>query len=354
MSEARTRFYLGSYTATSGGRGEGVSVFERQSRDGQWKLIQVAPVDDPSFLTLTEGEVHVVSETAAGRVVSFTNSAGELVPASIAASGGSAPCHVVVDPASGSLVVANYTAGTVAVLSADALDPARVARVLPLPAGTGPHVERQEAPHAHSATPTPWGTLLVADLGTDRLFEVAVDPITLEPSFVGAHALPAGSGPRHLAWLGEQLVVAGELDGCLHVLSHSAEGFTLDYSVLACDPSVEAGTGETLLSHIEVQGGRVYVAVRGRDTLAVLAGSEPDGGTDTATDTATAGRLALVAEVPCGGRWPRHFAIDAGEMLVANQLSDTVAVLPIDPATGVPGAPTALIATGSPACIAFA
>jgi 6-phosphogluconolactonase len=339
------RFYLGCYTASSGGHGEGVTVFERPSADQAWTAIEVAPVDDPSFIALTEGELHATSETAAGRLVSFTIAGGDLVPASIAASGGMAPCHVVLDPSSGALVVTNYMAGTFAILSADALDRARVARVLPLPPGGGPVADRQEGPHAHSSTPTPWGTVLVSDLGTDHVYEVRVDPTTLEPTFVAAHTLPAGTGPRHFAWLGEQLLVAGELDGRIHVLSRSGDVFTLDQSVSVVDPTLtpSPGSGEVYLSHVEAHAGRVYAAIRGRDTIAVLEPRVTDGRT----------RLALVAEVPCGGRWPRHFAIAGAELYVANQLSDTISILPLDPATGVPGAATALIETGSPACIVF-
>ncbi|AMM19134.1 hypothetical protein AX769_02030 [Frondihabitans sp. PAMC 28766] len=340
---AAQRFYLGCYTASSGGNGGGVSVFERASAGEPWKAIQVAPVDDPSFIALTEGELHATSETTAGRLVSFTVSAGELQPASIAASGGTAPCHVVLDPASGSLVVTNYTAGTFAALSADALDPARVARVLPLPAGHGVVADRQEAPHAHSSTPTPWGTLLVSDLGTDRLYEVRIDSTTLEPSFVAAHAMPAGSGPRHFAWLGDRLLVTGELDGNVHVLDRVGDGFVVAQSVHGYDPTQSHGTGEVLLSHIAVYEGRVYVAVRGRDTISVLA--EAGGTVD--------GPLALVAEVPCGGRWPRHFAFDGSQIYVANQLGDTVTILPLDAVTGIPGPVSSSIPTGSPSCVLF-
>lgn len=342
------RLYLGCYTASSGGRGTGVSVLGRDSITAPWRLVQSVPVDDPSFVALTEGELHAVSETAAGRVASFTISGGELVPASVAASGGTAPCHVALDPHSGTLVVTNYMAGTFAVLSADGLDPARVARVLPLPAleapGTVP--DRQEGSHAHSSTPTPWGTLLISDLGADRLYEVRIDPTTVEPAFVSAHAMPAGSGPRHFAWVGERLLVAGELDGRVHVLDRVGDTFSLRQSVDVYDAEQSLGTGELLLSHIEVLGDHVYVAVRGRDSIATLAMSAE-------------GSLRLVSEVSCGGRWPRHFAVvDSGEagieLVVANQLSDSLTFLPIDPTTGAAGSPTARFETGSPACVVSA
>jgi 6-phosphogluconolactonase (cycloisomerase 2 family) len=347
---APTRLYLGCYTAGSGGHGQGISVFERGEIDEPWRLEQVAGVSDPSFLALTEGAVHAVSETTAGRVVSFTVSAGQLVPASVAASGGSSPCHIALDPASGAIVVANYGAGTLAVLSADAFDEARVARVLPLPGGSGPVVDRQEGPHTHSVTATPWGTLLLADLGTDRLVEVRVDPITLEPHFVAVHPMPSGSGPRHLAWWGSSLLVAGELDGRVHVMSYTDGVLEVDYSVASYDVRVNHGTGEALLSHIEVYHERVYVAVRGRDTVAVLAKPE-----SAAPET---NRLTLVGEVPCGGRWPRHFAIapslEGADLYVANQMSDTVSILALDAITGIPRRAMSLIETGSPSCVVFA
>ncbi|WXF91790.1 beta-propeller fold lactonase family protein [Curtobacterium flaccumfaciens pv. flaccumfaciens] len=80
----------------------------------------------------------------------------------------------------------------------------------------------------------------------------------------------------------------------------------------------------------------MYVAVRGRDLLVVL--DARDGG------------LAVVGSVPCGGVWPRHFARVPGFVLVANQMSDAVAVLPLD-AEGMPGVAVAHIPVGTPTCV---
>jgi 6-phosphogluconolactonase len=364
-----TRMYIGGYTGSSGGRGAGIAVYDRSSSDGPWHLVQTVEADDPTFLALTEGALHAVSETTEGRVLSYTIGVGGLTPASVAASGGTAPCHVMRDASTGALVVANYTAGTVGVLSTDPSDPARVTRVLALPVGHGPVLDRQEHPHAHNTVPTPWGTLLVSDLGTDRVYEVRVDPVTLDPSIIATHALPSGSGPRHFAWLdvavdgdgaaatavggSPRLLVTGELDGRLHVLLRTERGaLVVDHSLPAfsvgsASPSDSASsTDEALLSHIEVVrlaggGSVVYVAVRGRDSITVLAA-----GAD--------GRLAVQAEVAAGGHWPRHFAVEGGLLYVANQLSDTVSLLPIDASTGVPGAPVAQLAVGSPSCVLFA
>jgi 6-phosphogluconolactonase len=257
------RLYVGSYTASSGGSGAGITVLERTAPGQPWQSVQTVEADDPSFLVATEGALHAVSETTEGRVLSYTISAGRLVAASSAASGGSAPCHVLFDPASGALVVANYVGGTVAVLSSDPSLTSRAAHVVALPVGHGPVQERQERPHAHQASTTPWGTLLVSDLGTDRLVEVAVDPVTLVPEIVGVHLLPAGAGPRHVAWLGDRLVVAGELDARLHVLQRVGEKLVVDHSVEVFEGSSSASG--VFPSHLAVDGGRVYVATRGRE-----------------------------------------------------------------------------------------
>lgn len=344
------RLYVGAYTAAGGGAGAGLTVLEREASADAWRVVQVVEVDDPSFLALAGGALHAVSETTGGRVLSWPLVDGLLAePGLVTASGGAAPCHVALDPSSGALVVANYVGGTVGVLSASTADPERVTRTLALPHGSGPVAERQEAPHAHQAVPTPRGTVLVADLGTDRLHELRIDPLTLVPDVVAVHDLPPGSGPRHLDHLGARLVVAGELDGHVHVLRREGERYVLEASVPAFEGAGGHDVEGVLLSHLVVHEGRVYVAVRGRDTISVL---EPGGGTGAAgADDAP---LALVAEVPCGGAWPRHFAVVDGVLVCANQGDDTVAFLPLDPVTGVPGPAVERLALGSPACVVAA
>ena len=104
---APERLYIGSYTPTSGGRGAGITVLERPAPGVPWQAAQVVEADDPSFLVVVDGALHAASETAEGRVLSYTVSAGSLVAASSASSGGSSPCHLVVDPVRRDRVVGN-------------------------------------------------------------------------------------------------------------------------------------------------------------------------------------------------------------------------------------------------------
>lgn len=134
-----------------------------------------------------------------------------------------------------------------------------------------------------------------------------------------------------MAWFDGDLFVAGELDGHVHRLRRDEGGS------LRTVASVSTGAGESLLSHIEVDdSGLVYVAVRGRDVIVVLDASD--------------GQLAVVGSASSGGVWPRHFARVPGFVLVANERSDAIAVLPVGP-DGVPGEPVGQIAVGTPTCV---
>ncbi|MBF4614174.1 lactonase family protein [Curtobacterium sp. VKM Ac-1376] len=353
MSVELPTLLIGSYTATGGGNATGISLVD----DGVARTVAV--LDDPSFLAVSGDRVYAVSETTDGRVSAFRVQGGALEHLWDAPSGGDAPCHVRVDP-SGALVVTNYVSGTVTAISLAAAEshaasltasdgvvlhgdadhrsvPTEAVAVAVLPYATGPDEDRQDAPHAHQSVATPDGTVLVADLGGDALHEfriaVSADGVpTIEPLRV--HHVPAGTGPRHMAWFEGDLIVAGELDGRVHRLRRDeSEAFV----TIAAVPAFDGAVGESLLSHIEVDDdGRVYVAVRGHDLLVVL--DARDGG------------LSVVGSVPCGGVWPRHFVRVPGYVLVANQMSDAVAVLPLD-AEGLPGEAVAQIPVGTPTCV---
>jgi 6-phosphogluconolactonase len=377
------RLLVGSYTATGGGNATGISFVENGV------AATVAVLDDPSFLAVSGDRVYAVSETSEGSVSAFRRSGTALEHLWTATSGGNAPCHVQVDP-SGALVVTNYVSGTVTAVSLSAAEslaasvaasdgvvgahasagavvvPASAIATVALPARgagagagagsavVGPVADRQDGPHAHQSVPTPDGTLLVADLGGDTLHEFRVaagvagvagvagagagaagagaGALSLVP--VRVHDVAPGAGPRHMTWFDGDLIVAGELDGRVHRLRRDDSGVL---RVIASVDTNDGPTGESLLSHIEADdSGRVTVAVRGRDVIVVLDAS--DGG------------LTVVGSAPCGGVWPRHFARVPGFVLVANERSDAIAVLPVGD-DGVPGEAVAQIAVGTPTCV---
>ncbi|OII08937.1 hypothetical protein BIU96_03200 [Curtobacterium sp. MCBA15_008] len=328
MSTMLPALLVGSYTATGGGTATGISIVAAGDPEAP-DVRTVAVIDDPSFLAVSGDRVYAVSEKADGSVSAFRRDDLELEHLWDAPAGGDAPCHVRLDP-SGTLVVTNYVSGTVTAVSLP--DGAPVVTEL-LPDVTGPVEDRQEGPHAHQSVATPDGTVLVADLGGDALHEYRItDAPSIEP--VRVHHVAPGAGPRHMAWYDGDLIVAGELDGHVHRLRRDESGSLV---TIASTPTFDGAVGESLLSHIEVDDrGLVSVAVRGRDLIVVLDAAE--------------GGLTLVGSASSGGVWPRHFARVPGFVLVANQMSDAVAVLPVGD-DGVPGDAVAQIPVGTPTCI---
>ena len=101
-----------------------------------------------------------------------------------------------------------------------------------------------------------------------------------------------------------------------------------------------------IASEIEVHpnGKFVYGSNRGHDSIAVYS-----------RDAAT-GKLTFVQHAPCGGKVPRHFAIDpSGKwMLIGHQDSNTISVLALDPEKGTLGEPTGTVSAPKPICLLFA
>ncbi|SDR08959.1 lactonase family protein [Thermostaphylospora chromogena] len=320
--------YIGGYTEDSGGSGPGITAIRAGSGGARLPEAAVTRASGPSFLALHPRlpVLYAVGETGTGTVTAYARRPGGVLERLCERpSGGSFPCHLAVDPRGRWLVVANYGDGTLGAYRLDErgriVDPVRL-----LPhSGDGPDPERQEGPHAHQAVFGPDGTLHVSDLGTDEIRRYLVDD-EIVPHPEGHVRLAPGMGPRHLAHAGGEWYVAGELDGTVRRYDAS---WTELASVRASESAPNAP------SHLEVSadGRLVYVANRGPDTVTVL--SVPG--------------LSRVAEVPCGGAWPRHFALAGDRMYVACQNSGTVTVHPLD--DGVPKKATEEIRVATPACV---
>ncbi|MGO4385831.1 lactonase family protein [Specibacter sp. RAF43] len=358
---------VGGYTEAGYGAGPGLArhVLAPDGTVGA-QAARGSGVRNPSFLAASGRYLLAVEELPAGRVAALE--AATLALVGRAPTGGADPCHVL--PIGDAIWVANYSSGTTAVASlADLRNGADVRDgTTPVPLellshpGSGPVADRQDASHCHQVTATPWGTVLVCDLGADRLDEYKSGEYAPHESAggrqvrIGSAELPPGTGPRHAAIRGDFLLVAGELDGHLHVLRRvepdPATGAAAGHSwrwlfkVPMAAAADDIGVPEAFLpSHIELSADEaiLYGAVRGPNTLVAFDVTGLGGATPTAP------RLLRVSA--CGGDWPRHFALTAARMYVANQRSNTVTVLALD-ADGLPaGAPVQTVDFGSPSCV---
>ena len=285
---------VGAYTGDMDGDAHGIVSLVPRADGSLGPGALVASTASPSFLAVRGDTVFAVSE-GTGELVSLTRSGEVLRETGRVDAGGSAPCHIGVYGTT--VVVANYTSGTLGVI---ATDPLSLTATLD-GAGSGPHAA-QDGPHAHGSLRLPDGRILSADLGADRLHVHSLGDGVL--TRLSSIEVPAGTGPRDLVLLptGEVLVL-GELSGDVLVLSPE-----LELTASTPIPGYESGDHAAGLS---VHGDIVYTALRGSNRVSVL-------------DYAN-GSLVGVGHLSCEGDWPRHHVMDGNVLHVANQLSSSVA-----------------------------
>lgn len=344
---------ISGYTEEGSGTGPGLARFALD--DGGLVGEQQAhgtALHNPSFLALGAQTLFAVEELAAGNVVALTPDTLEIVAR--ASSGGADPCHVAL--VGDTVWAAHYSSGTAAALDLSALlaaDAAPAPKLLAHAAGESTAEEGRPGPsHAHQVTATAWGTVLVADLGADCVDEYDATSHTL----LGSAHLPAGAGPRHVALKGQYLLVAGELDGHVHVFArepqdqaHNAWRWLFKVP-LAQSAARIAEVEEFYPSHIELSpdASTLYAAVRGPNTLVVL---DVTGLPEDPASEARPREPKFLQQISCGGNWPRHFAVARNTMYVANQRSNNVAVFELDARGLLSPEAVQSVDFGSPTCV---
>lgn len=351
------RVFIGTYTSQDGG-GEGIYACRLDLATGALaELDLVARTRDPSFLALhprghhlyAANEVDSHDGTPGGTVSAYAidPATGGLEPLGSRPSRGAGPCFVSVDRAGRFVLVANYGGDSVAALPIGPSGRLGPGAGFARHEGSGSDPERQDGPHPHAALPDPDNRfVLVPDLGTDRVVGYEWDPGTGQlTSAPGAGAtLPAGAGPRHLAFHpnGRYAYVVSELGSAVTSFQYDRVrgALTAPHALPAAPPGFR---GENLPAEIAVHpsGRFVYASNRGHDSIAVFR-----------VDPAT-GQLTSLGHAPTLGRSPRHFALDptGGYLLAANQASGNVVSFRIDQRTGGPQPTGHEIAVPAPACV---
>lgn len=332
--------YVGGYTGESGGRGEGITLLRRDPATGELSGAGLAArTPSPSFLSRHPvlPVLYAANELEAGTVSAFAAGPdGTLTLLGSAGTGGEHPCHVAVTPDGRHLFAANYTSGSVSVHPLDAEGRPGERTDLVALEGQGPDPERQKGPHAHMVSPDATGHVLIADLGSDRVWRARLDPLSGRLLDLSAAIVAApGFGPRHLLRTPDGAVlVAGELSAELSWHRPGPGGLERAGVV----PATSA-TGEAYPSEVTAgpDGRFVYLATRGPDTVTVF-------GWDGE-------RATRLGETPTGGVWPRHLTVAGDHLYVANERSHNVTIFHIDAAGGLLRDQRAPIAVPSPTCV---
>jgi len=259
---------------------------------------------------------------------------------------GSAACYLHVDNSGKTVVVANYSTGSVASL------PVKEDGSLGEPASFVQHVgssvnpARQKEPHAHCIVVSPDNKYaFAADLGLDQILCYKLDPklgkITPnDPAFAKA---PAGAGPRHLTFHpnGKKVYVINELLNSVTLFHYDSEkGSLKEEQTISTLPNDFKGTSYCADLKITPDGKYLYGTNRGHDSIACYSiGAD--------------GKLTLNSIEPSLGKGPQNLAITSnnGWLLCANMPGKNVVVFRIDLKTGKIKPTGEPVAMPSPSCI---
>lgn len=323
---------VGSYTSESS---EGIHLFFLDVENGEMEKLQgVSGVENPSFLAVDPSfsYLYAVSERkdAEGSVVSFSIDRinWKLSKVNEQPSFGRVTCHVVVDGTGKMLVATSY-------MNAVSFYPvAENGKILPASdihrhrGSSGVHLDRQEAPHPHSAVVDPTNRfVMVPDLGMDKIVIYRIDAEGKHLIPYGETAVQPGSGPRHFVFHpeGRFAYVINELNSTITGFSYDDKaGMLRAIQTISTLPPEFSGVNYCADIHLSPSGDFLYGSNRGHDSIAVYRVDR------------SSGRLSWLECVSTNGKNPRNFAItpDGSLLLVANQDSDSIVLFRIHPEKG--------------------
>jgi 6-phosphogluconolactonase len=337
--------FLGTYTGGSNGS---KGIYRARFDAATGKLGQpelAAEMGSPSFLAIhPNGKfLYAVGEGGGkdgGAVVAFALDAksGRLTKLNENKSGGAGPCHIVVSPKGEYAAVANYGGGSTALFKLD--EEGKIVDRIGFVQHKGKSVNpsRQGEPHAHCCAFSPNNSVFTVDLGIDKVKAFRIDAAKgLVESVEDDVAMPAGSGPRHMAIGRNAIYVCGELDSTVNVIGE--DGKVIQSLSTLPAPTKGNSTAECIVSP---DAKFVYVSNRGHNSIAVF-------------QVGKDGKLTAAGHITGDIKIPRNFNIEPGGkwMLIASQDGGKVGVWELDAATGLGKETGNTIPIGRCVCVKF-
>ena len=327
---------------------------------------------DPSFIAPSpDGRAIYATLESSGEVAAFVVRGERLELLNRRPSLGAAPCHVSVTPDGKAVLAANY-GGSVAGFSVRPDGGLGAPFLAFRNAGDGPDRARQTGPHPHSIVPSPDGHFAYAcDLGTDEVLAARLEPpaalvtgTSAEPETAARGfapmepraKVPAGAGPRHLAFGPPSTGGAGFVyvvnEMGLSITAFAREAKSGALRRLGTVPMLPTDTFPAERVRAGASGAEIAVSPNGRFVYASVRGADLIAAFRIARD----GSLTPLGAFPAGVRTPRGFAIaPVGRwLIVAGQDSNDLRALRLDPRTGRLGSPGASVSlSAKPVSVAF-
>ncbi len=327
-------------SAFASGEKGAIHAFQFDAKTGELKPLHrttdlqnpffMAVSPDKRFLYATDAEKFGGKEDERVAAYAIEGRSGQLKRLNEQSTRGRASCFLGMDATGKTLVVANYSSGSVASLSvkADGSLGEAVSFVQHTGSGLNPH--RQKGPNAHSLVISPDNRFaLAADLGIDKIMIYSLDAVaaTLIPN-KEQHFLTVrpGSGPRHMVFHpnGKVLFVVNELSNSVTSFDYEAgTGKLSSLQAILTLPSDYTGKSACADLKITPDGRFLYATNRGHDSIASYG-------------IADNGLLTTLKIQPSQGKGPQNLLItpDGHWLLCANMPGNSVAVFQIDSVTG--------------------
>ncbi len=317
--------FIGSYAEKGT---DGIYCYTLDTASHQLKLIaKTNLVENPSYLTKSgdNGFIYCVSETnefegsEGGGVAVLNYEKEQFTLVDIAATKGSAPCHVLLDDNKNNLYVSNYSGGSIAMYHIEDQGKLQMCDYV-LHYGCGPNKDRQEAPHVHFCGFID-GKVCAADLGIDAIKCYDVNANDNKLVHVQDIEIYKGTGVRHFIVSNKNrdlIFAVCELTSEIIVIKQNGENFEIIQRISTLpEQSTESYAAAIKQSR---NGKYILASNRGHDSIALyeLMGE----------------KLKLIKIIDSKGKYPRDFLILKDHVIVANQDSDNIAVFTFDENTG--------------------
>ena len=336
--------YVSSFAPREKG---GIEALRLSLTDGiLTRLARTGGVENPFFIAISPDQrflysVHAVAfggeddeEVAA---YAIDKASGNLTLLNRQSAKGTATCYLEVDATGKTLLLANYSSGSVAAMPIrEDGSLGEVTSFIRHEGGSKVDPKRQDAPYAHSIVLSPGnGHVYAADLGLDAILGYSLDPATAEMKSLEKYSTASapGAGPRHLTFSpdGKNLYAIDELSNTVTRYAYAAqEGSLTKHESISTLPADFTGSSYCADLKITPDGKFLYGTNRGHDSLAIF-GIGDDG------------VLTLIGFEPSRGKGPQNLLItpDGQWLLCANMPGNSLAVFRIGPdgkltATGDP------------------
>lgn len=323
------------------GKGVGIYTCRMDPESGELELMRTnSGITNPSYLAFdpTRSNLYAVNELKTyqnkptGTVSSFSvdTKTGQLTFLNRKPTGGTDPCHLIVDKAGRHVLLANFMSGSISVFPIQPDGSLNDSSDFIQHHGSSIDEKRQQGPHAHAVTLDEANRYaFVPDLGLDKILIYKFDDTSgkLVPREAPSVSVKPGAGPRHVVFHPSSLYayLVNELDSTVNCYQYNKKKTNLDFvQTISTLPKDFHGTSTCADLHVSPSGEFLYGSNRGHDSIVIY---QIDGRT---------GRLATIGHESTRGRTPRNFAIDPRGrfLLAANQDSDSIVTFRIDSNSG--------------------